>query len=238
MNMEADLSGVKEIRRRHPIFFWGTTTVALLLLTATVVVAARIPQYRSQSQAYDEAMTEAERTARDRILNSEAKRSELAIALIQRELRLKELADESVHLALSTADSTLSLRHGTATLREVRLTVGPDSTVVGPAGKTWRLVQALGERRLEAKESSPTLTVPEWVYVSRGEPLPPESERRIEGGLGDYVLRLDDGTEIHTRPTTGPFTTGARPGAFIVESEEDMRAMYDALELDTPVYIY
>jgi hypothetical protein len=236
--MEADLDGVKEIKRRHPVFFWGSTAIALLLLTATVVVAARIPTYQRQSRTYDTVMTETERATRDRILSSQARRSELAVALIQRELRLRALAEESIHLALNTSDSTLSLRHGDATLRQVRITVGPDSTVVGPGGRTWRFVSALGERHLAAKERSPELTIPEWVYVSRGQAVPPESQRTVEGGLGAYVLRLDDGTEIHTRPSVGPFATGPRPGAFIVENEADMRAMYDALQLETPVYIY
>ena len=236
--MEDQNKGVKEIRRRHPFFFWGMTAVILLLLTASVVVASRIPQYRSQANEFDQAMTETERETRDRILNSEARRSELAVALLQRELRLSALEERSIHLALDTDSSTLSLRHGPATLRQIRVTVGPDSTVTSPEGKTWRLVQALGERHLKEKVTNPTLTVPEWVYVSRGQPVPPEAERQVEGGLGSHVLRLDDGTEIHTRPEAGPFAEGARPGAFIVESERDMRAMFDALQLDTPVYIY
>jgi hypothetical protein len=229
---------MRTLKRDHPIFFWGITTVALVLLLATVAMAIRIPQYRAQAATLDARMSETERETRDRILNSQAKRSELAIALLQRELRLRALEEESIHLAISVSDSSLSLRHGDATLREVPLTIGPDSTVMGPDGHTWRLVQALGERHLVEKERNADLTVPDWVYHSRGEPIPPADQREVEDGLGSYLLRLDDGTEIHTRPASGPFATGARPAGFIVENESDMAAIFDAISIDTPVYIY
>jgi hypothetical protein len=229
---------VKALRREHPVFFWGMSAVVLLLLIALVAVGVRIPIYRLQAAELNAAMTDAERETRDRILNSQARRSELAVALLQRELRLRAVERDEIHLAISVADSTLSLRHGMATLRETRISVGMDSTVVAADGRTWRFVRALGERRIADKERDPTYEVPEWIYVSRGEPIPGAAERSIPGGLGAYVLRLNDGTEIHTRPKTGPFATGNRPGGFIVEEEEEMQAIFDALNVDTPVFIY
>jgi hypothetical protein len=229
---------VKNIRQRHPVFFWGSSAVLILLLVATAVVAMRIPLYRAESANLDRTMTTAEREVRDRILNSRARRSELALALLQRELRLRSLEQDEVHLAIEIEGSTLALRHGAATLRETPISIGPDSTVRAPDGTTWRLVRALGERHIQSKDVSPTYMVPDWWYVSRGEVVPPEPERRVEGGLGRYVLRLDDGTAIHTRPETGPFSDGLQPAAFIVEDEAEMRAIFDALSVDTPVYIY
>lgn len=235
----ADLSqDVKTLRRDHPLFFWGMSVVVLLLLVATTAVAIRTFQYRDQAAKLDASMSEAERSTRDRILNSQARRSEMAIALLQRELRLRAMEESSLHLALSLDDSTLYLRHGPAILRDVRITVGPDSTVRAPDGRTWRFVRALGERHVKDKETDPVLVVPEWVYHSRSAPVPPEAERRIEGGLGRYLLRLDDGTEIHTRPTSGPFAEGVRPAGFVIENDADMRAIFDAISSDTPVYIY
>jgi hypothetical protein len=229
---------VKGIRRQHPLFFWGSVVVALLLLGATAVVGSRIPQYRAEAAELEQSLSESERDARDRILNSQARRSELAVALMQRQLRLRALEQKGVHLAISLEDSTLYLRHGPATLRQAKVLVGPDSAVVAPDGQKWRLIQALGERHLAEKQVSPVYTIPDWVYVSRGERIPAESERRVEGGLGRYVLRLDDGTEIHTRPRRGPFAEGVRPGGFIVENERDMAAIFEALRVDTPVFIY
>lgn len=228
---------LNDLRRDHPVFFWGMLALALLLVAATTVVAVRIPTYQEQANLLDSRMDETERATRDRILDSQTRRSALALALLQRELRLKAMEEEGLHLAISTEDSTLALRHGPATLRQVPVQIGADSTVRAANGQSWRLIRPLGERHLDEKLTNPEVAIPEWVYVSRGEPVPPEEERRVEGALGRYVLRLDDGTEIYTTPEAGPFVGQVKPAGFLVR-EEDMRAIFDAIRRDTPVYIY
>jgi hypothetical protein len=75
------------------------------------------------------------------------------------------------------------------------------------------------------------------VYVSRGQPVPAENERKVKGGLGAYVIRLDDGTEIYSQPQAGPLAETVKPGAFMTRSR-DLAAIFDAVGEDTPVYIY
>ncbi|HEV2131199.1 MAG TPA: hypothetical protein VGR27_08850 [Longimicrobiaceae bacterium] len=225
------------LRREHPIFFWGMLAVVIGLLAATTVVAARIPDYRQDAALLDERMSADERATRDRILESRSTRAELAIALLRRELQLKSMQEKEIHLALSLDDSTLYLRHGSATLRQVRVRIGPDSVIEGPNGRTWRFVRALGERHVQEKQTSPTYLIPDWVYVSRGEPVPSESERLVEGGLGKYVLRLDDGTEIYSEPQTGPLAGQVKPASFMAP-EGDLHAIFEAIGRETPVYIY
>ena len=224
-------------RREHPVFFWGVFTLMVLLLTGTAVVGARVPRYRAEAAALNARMTQAERATRDRVLESKARRSDLAVALLQRDLRIRQLQEKGIHLAIDTKDSTLALMHGTRALRKVKVAMGPDSIVKAPDGRQWRFVKALGERRLADKQVSPTYTVPEWVYVSRGEPVPAEAERRVEGGLGRYVLRLDDGTEIYSEPQAGPLKGTVKPASFMARPR-DLGAMFDALREDTPVYIF
>lgn len=225
------------LRRDHPVFFWGTAAVITLLLAATAVVAARIPEYRREQALLDQRMSETEREMRDRILDSRTRRSQLALALLQRELRLKAMEEKRMHLAISIEDSTLSLRHGPATLRQAPIQIGPDTTIQAPDGRTWRLIRALGERHLQDKQISPEYTVPEWVYIARGEQVPPEEGRKVEGALGRYVLVLDDGTEIYSQPKMGPFAEQVKPAAFAVP-EKELQAIYEAIKVDIPVYIY
>ncbi len=231
---QRSLSG---LRRDHPFFFWGTTTLVLLLIAATVVVAIRVPQYRADASVLDERMTETEREVRDRVLESQARRSQLAIALLQREMRIKSQQENGVHLAISTEDSTLYLRHGAATLRQARVEIGPDSVIRAPDGEQWRFIRAMGERHLAEKGQNSTYTVPEWVFVGRGLPVPSQEERRVPAGLGRYVLRLDDGTEIYSRPERGPHVEQVKPASYVVD-EADLRAIFDAIGVDIPVYIY
>lgn len=229
--------GFSRLRHDHPVFFWGMAALMVLFLAATGVVAARIPRYRQEAEALNRQMSAAERATRDQVLQSRAARSEMAVALLRRELRIKGQQQKGIHLAVNTEKGTLALRHGRATLREVPVQVGPDSVVRAPDGRAWRFVRALGERTIRDKQVSPAYTVPEWVYVSRGQFVPPEAERRVQGGLGEYVLRLDDGTEIYTEPEAGPLAQGVKPAAFMVR-EQDMRAIFDAVREDTPVFIY
>lgn len=235
--MNLDRDRLTRLRKEHPIFFWGTGAMLLVLLAATVAVGVRVPMYMAEARGLDERMSETEREMRDRILNSRARRSELAVALLKRELNLRSLEEKEIHLAIDTENSTLSLRHGAATLREVPVAVGPDSVVRAPDGRTWRIIRALGERHVADKQTSPTYAVPEWVYVGRGEPVPPEGDRRVAGALGRYLLKLDDGTEIYSDPETGPFVDGVKPGAFAV-AESDLKAIFKAVRAQTPVYIY
>ena len=229
--------GLSRLRHDHPLFFWGMTTLMVLFLAATAVVTSRIPRYQRESEALNREMSAAERATRDRILQSRAARSEMAVALLRRELRVKGLQQKGIHLAVNMEDSTLSLRHGRATLRAVPVSIGPDSVVRAPDGRAWRFVRALGERTIREKQVSPTYTVPEWVYLGRGQPVPPPEQRQVEGGLGEYVLRLDDGTEIYSEPEAGPLAGSVKPAAFMVR-ESDMRAFFDAVREDTPVFIY
>ena len=211
-------------------------TLIALLLGSTALVAARIPRYQQQASAIDQRMSETEKQTRDRILESRAQRSELAIALMQREMRIKAMQAKGLHLAISVEDSTLSLRHGSATLRQVPIQIGGDSVVRAPDGRTWRFVRPLGERHVQEKVVGQDYTIPDWVYLSRGQPVP--EDREIENGLGRYVLRLDDGTEIYSRPKSGPFAEGVKPASFVVEREAHLRAIFDAIRKDTRVYIY
>jgi hypothetical protein len=224
-------------RKAHPFFFWGMMAVVLLFVAATAVVGSRIPRYRSEAAIIQSRMTAQEKETQDHVLNSRAKRSDLAIALLQRELRIKSLQEKGLHLAVDTKDSVLYLYSGRMVLRQVKVEIGPDSTVTGPDGRTWRMVRAMGERQLVKKEADPVLTVPEWVYVSQHQPVPPDDQRQVPGGLGSYVLTLDDGTQIYSTPSAGPFKDAPMPGAFMVRGH-DLAAIFGAIQPDISVYIY
>ena len=225
------------LRREHPLFFWGTLAVAGLFVVAAAVVASRVPRYRAETQQFNAQLTTAQRATRDSLLQHQQKRTQLAVAVLRRDMRIRSLENSQRHLAIVLEDSMLELRQGRATLRRARLAIGPDSTIRAPDGRTWRLVRPVGERKIADKQRSPTYTVPEWVYVSRGEPVPAESERRVAGGLGTYVLRLDDGTEIYSQPDGGPLAETVKPAGFMAQAR-DLAAIFDAVSEDTPVYIY
>ena len=225
------------LRRDHPVFFWGTLVLAGLFLVAAATVATRVPRYRTETAHFNQQLTAAQRATRDSLLAHQEKRTQLAVAVLHRDMRIRSLDNSKRHLAVVLEDSMLELRQGRATLRRARLSIGPDSTIRAQDGRTWRLVRPVGERTIAERQNSPTYTIPEWVYVSRGEAVPPEGERKVKGGLGAYVIRLDDGTEIYSRPSSGPLAETVKPGAFMANAR-DLAAIFDAVGEGTPVYIY
>lgn len=225
------------MRREHPYFFWGTLALAGLFVAAAAVVASRVPKYRAETQHFNAQLTTAQRATRDSLLQHQSKRTQLAVAVLRRDMRIRSLANSKRHLAIVLEDSMLELRQGRATLRKAKLSIGADSTVRAPDGRTWRLVRPVGERKISERQNSPAYVIPEWVYVSRGQPVPAEGERRVAGGLGAYVIRLDDGTEIYSQPSSGPLKDAVKPGAFMARAR-DLAAIFDAVDEDTPVYIY
>ena len=235
--MEPETPRRDGLRQEHPVFFWGSVALISLLVLATAAVAWRIPRYNGQAAQIAERMTAEQRRTRDELLQHRRRRTQLAIAVMQRDLRIKSLQTRNRHLAIVLKDHVLELRQGRATLRRATLTMGPDSIVRAPDGRTWRFVQGIGERHIATLRQNPTVTIPEWVYVSRGQPVPPESERHVAGGMGAYVITLDDGTEIYSQPQAGPLKDGVIPAGFMARAR-DLTAIFDAVKEDTPVYIY
>ena len=224
-------------RKDHPVFFWGAAALIALLIAASAGVAWRIPRYQREAAQISAQMTAAQRQTRDELLETQSRRTQLAVAVLQRDMRIRSLQTKNRHLAIVLKDSVLELRQGPATLRRAKLRIGPDSIVRAPDGRTWRMVRAVGERRIVERQTGAAYTIPEWVYVAQGQPVPSESERRVAGGLGRYVIRLDDGTEIHTEPLAGPFKDAMKPASFQAPAR-DLVAIFDAVKEDTPVYIY
>jgi hypothetical protein len=219
------------------VFFWGTLVLAVLFAAGAAAVGMRVPKYRTETAHFNAQLTDAQKATRDSLLAHQQKRTQLAVAVLRRDMRIRSLEQKKRHLAIVLEDSVLELRMGRATLRRAKLTIGPDSTVRAPDGRTWRLIRPVGERKIAERQNTPTYTIPEWVYVSRNQPVPAENDRKVRGGLGTYVIRLDDGTEIYSQPTGGPLKDTVKPGAFMAQSR-DLAAIFDAVGEDTPVYIY
>ncbi|HKP74747.1 MAG TPA: hypothetical protein VJT67_04355 [Longimicrobiaceae bacterium] len=224
-------------RTEHPVFFWGVVALISLLVIAAAAVGVRIPRYNHQADEIASRMTAEQRRTRQELMANRQQRTRLAVAVLQRDMRIRSLETRQRHLAIVLKDSVLELRQGRATLRRAKLSIGPDSIIRAPDGRSWRFVQGVGERHIATREQNPTITIPDWVYVSRGQPAPPEGQRRVAGGMGAYVITLDDGSKIYSQPRDGPLKDAVIPAGFMAQAR-DLAAIFDAVKEDTPVYIY
>lgn len=237
MTQQAEDGKSNSFRREHPVFFWGCLALMALFLAATAAVGMRVPRYRAEARDLAERMSAEQLATRDSLLHSRGARTRLALAVLGRDMRIRSYQNNKRHLAISLRDSVMELRQGRATLRRISIAVGGDTTVRAPDGRSWRVVLPLGERHIAQLQRAPVYTVPEWYYAAAGKPIPPEPARRVEGALGAYVIRLDDGTEIYSRPSAGPFAQGVKPGSFVATAH-DLATIFGALGDETPVYIY
>ena len=131
-------------RREHPVFFWGSVALIAIFVAAAAAVAMRIPRYNRETEMFTAQMTAAQKQTQTELLQNRQRRTQLAVAVLQRDMRIRSLQTAKRHLAIVLKDSVLELRQGRATLRRAKLTIGPDSIIRAPDGRQWRFVRGMG----------------------------------------------------------------------------------------------
>lgn len=105
--------------------------------------------------------------------------------------------------------------------------------------REWLFKTPKGMRTVKGKTRSPMWKKPDWAFIEEGLPVPPpDHHSRFEAGvLGDYALSLGDGYLIHgtiyKRFLGMPVTHGC-----VRLADEDLEAVYEALNIGSKVYIY
>jgi lipoprotein-anchoring transpeptidase ErfK/SrfK len=146
---------------------------------------------------------------------------------------------------------SLDGRHVRISLREHRLYVMEGervvwSTPVGTGtgerlsaeGRNWVFSTPRGTFRVQRKELDPVWNLPDWVFVKRGEPIPPPDSpaRRMSGMLGEAAIYISRSIAIHGTDQPQLLGNGVSHGCIRV-SNEDILRLYEELEVGTPVII-
>jgi len=127
--------------------------------------------------------------------------------------------DAIVHTAVCSAGSGMVLREG-------------------EAGRKWVFDTPRGVYRVQNKVSHPIWKKPDWAFVEEGKPIPKNPEDRFESGtLGEYALYLGNGYMIHGTLYTRLLGRNVTHGCIRL-GKEDLRAVWAAAPIGTPVYIY
>ena len=139
---------------------------------------------------------------------------------------------------ISLDEHRLDVLDGERVVWSARIGTGTGETLEG-AGQRWDFSTPRGEFRIQYKEMDPVWWLPDWVFVKRGEPVPPQDapERRLEGELGAVALYLTREIAIHG--TDQPELLGdAISHGCIRMSNEDVLRLHAELEVGTPVIIH
>jgi L,D-transpeptidase ErfK/SrfK len=212
---------------RGPGFFRGFavgTLLASVLVVSAPAVRDLALQISIKTASYNRAQEDA------RVIGPR-------VARLQR--RLAALTPNGAYLVVSTTENRFQLRRGGDVVREGLCSTGSYVRLEGEGDQRWTFKTPHGVFRIQRKVTRPVWTKPDWAFVEEGLPVPPPGSRdRVERGvLGDFALALGDGYLIHgtlyQRLLGMPVTHGC-----VRLGDDDLRAVYVALGLGAPVFIY
>ena len=112
-------------------------------------------------------------------------------------------------------------------------------------GKRWKFTTPRGLMKVRRKEKDPIWEAPDWHFVERGAPIPPQNSpaRMMPGVMGTTALYLGDGIAIHGTNQPGlllhpdPEKRRVSHGCIRLTNEA-ARTLFHMVEVGTPVLIY
>ncbi|MBN2610714.1 MAG: L,D-transpeptidase [Bacteroidales bacterium] len=143
------------------------------------------------------------------------------------------------YLVVNSTINEFSLYRGNKLIREGICSTGSYIMLKAADERKWVFKTPRGVFRIQGKVTSPVWIKPDWAFVEEGLPVPSKNanERYEYGVLGDYALSLGHGYLIHgtlyQRFLGLPVTHGC-----IRMGDEDLKAVYNTLDIGSKVYIY
>lgn len=172
--------------------------------------------------------------------------AELAKAAKREEARRKKVLAEldrrrprGVHVVIDQTHNRLYLKKGDEFLRECICSAGSGMVLTEHGGKrTWVFDTPRGVFKIKRKVTDPVWTKPDWAFVEEGLPIPRDPSKRVERGvLGDYALPFGDGYLIHGTLYTRLLGQSTSHGCIRL-GDDDLREVYRAVTVGTPIFIY
>lgn len=142
------------------------------------------------------------------------------------------------YIIISLDEKRLHLMEGERVIWSATVGTGTGTRLEG-AGQKWDFSTPRGMFRIQRKEKDPVWNLPDWVFVERKEPIPPQDspKRREKGMLGTTALYMEEQIAIHG--TNFPEKLGqAVSHGCIRMSNEMVRVLYHEVKEGTPVLIY
>lgn len=225
--------GWDEFRRAYPGILWTMSVALLLIIAADMWLLVKRHRYLAETERLRQGMTALERQRTDLAVASEGDKMQVMVELMRRQ----SAYERELHLTVSVDSATMHLAQEGATLRTMRISVGPERRV-GEPPDTVHMAPPRGVRTVaRVLGEGDEWEVPAWVYADRGLAAP--QERSMKGALGRAALVLDGGTVIYSLPATGPLSDssyvlpgGVRAGA------NDLIAIVPNMRPGLKVYFY
>jgi len=144
------------------------------------------------------------------------------------------------YIVINTTDNRFSLYTNKNLVREGSCSTGSYIMLQASSGnKKWVFKTPRGKYWIHGKKTNPVWKRPDWSFVEEGSKIPSANDdsRYEYGVLGDYALTLGDGYMIHgtiyKRFLGMPVTHGC-----VRLNDEDLKAVYNTLNIGSKVYIF
>jgi L,D-transpeptidase YbiS len=148
------------------------------------------------------------------------------------------LSAEGRYVVISLDEHRLYLMEQGRVIWSALVGTGTGTRLEG-AGQKWDFSTPRGMFRIQRKEKDPVWVLADWVFLERGQPIPPpDSPKRFETGmLGTTALYLGEGIAVHG--TNNPATLGQPVSHGCIRmTNEEVRRLYHEVDVGTPVIIY
>jgi L,D-transpeptidase YbiS len=163
---------------------------------------------------------------------------------LQRENRrlradLGRVAPRGTYIVIDCANNRLYLKREERTLLEAVCSSGSGIRLRDREGnREWTFDTPRGVFKVRSKTTNPAWSKPDWAFVEEGQIVPDDPGDRIEyGALGEYALHLGDGYLIHGTLYERLLGRSVTHGCIRLGSD-DLKKVFEASSLGTPVYIF
>lgn len=153
---------------------------------------------------------------------------------------IEGISPAGLYIVVDTAENVLFLKQDNKIIRKAVISAGSGSILKDPSGKRkWVFDTPRGEFKIQSKIVNPRWIKPDWAFIEEGGDIPNKTskERIAEGVLGDYALGLGNGYFIHGTLYTRLLGRNVTHGCIRV-GDEDLRAVYNASEIGTKIFIF
>ena len=153
--------------------------------------------------------------------------------------RIGALAPRGVYLLIDTGTNRLYLMRNRCILRAAVCSTGSGRFLPDPPRqREWTFDTPKGFFQIRRKVEDPVWTKPDWAFIEDGEPIPKrQSDRVTPDELGDYAMDLGDGYLIHGTLYERSLGMSVTHGCVRLGAK-DLEAIFKAVRIGTPVYIF
>lgn len=153
--------------------------------------------------------------------------------------KLTQAGPHGTYVVVDQTHNRLYVKRDDAIVRTAVCSAGSGMVLrEGEAGRKWVFDTPRGLYKVRNRVSNPIWKKPDWAFVEEGKPIPKNPQDRFESGtLGEYALYLGDGYMIHGTLYTRLLGRNVTHGCIRL-GKDDLRAVWAAAPIGTPVYIY